>query len=122
MAKILLVEDDETQAKVAKMFLEQGNHKVIVVETVKQALKKLEKEIPNLILLDVIMPGDYGLTLLKKMKEEGKWKKIPVIVLTIVCPTSGIKDDIKEIDKKAGFLEKPYTKEQLLTLIKKIIK
>ena len=122
MIKILLVEDDETQAKVAKIFLEEKSYKVIIAEDVKQSLKVLKKTIPDLILLDIIMPGDYGDELLKKLMTDKKWKSIPVIIVTVVSPKSGIKEDIKKINPKAGFLEKPYSKKQLLKIITDILK
>ncbi|MFH1642324.1 MAG: response regulator [Nanoarchaeota archaeon] len=124
MKKILIVEDEKTQAKAAKIFIEDNLEEigtdciVFIVYNVAQALGRLSKDMPDLILLDIVMPGDYGTELLKKLKRNKLWQDIPVIVLTIVSPIAGIKEDVRNIDPNAGFLEKPYTKAQLLTEIK----
>jgi DNA-binding response OmpR family regulator len=79
---ILLVEDDAFVSDIYQTRLEQEGYKLVLANNGLEAMKKLEEGIPNLIMLDIIMPYMDGLEVLKKLKAEEKWKKIPVIILT----------------------------------------
>jgi len=79
---ILLVEDDAFVCDIYQTKLEQEGYKLILANNGLEAMKKLEEGIPDLILLDIVMPYMDGLEVLKKLKAEEKWKKIPVIILT----------------------------------------
>ena len=68
------------------------------------------------------MSGKIGTDLLKDLTESSELNSIPVIVVTIVSPISGIEEDVKKINPNAGFIEKPYTKQLLMEKIKEYIK
>ena len=83
MTKILLVEDDTFLSKmyVDKLSREEG----FVVETAElgeEALKRMEKNKPAFVLLDIILPDINGVQILKRMKENPQWSDIPVLMLT----------------------------------------
>jgi CheY-like chemotaxis protein len=82
MAKIMIVEDDSFVLDIYQTKLSQEGYTVIEARDGTEALEKLEKEKPDLILLDIIMPRMDGLELLKKIKSRGDLKNIPVILLT----------------------------------------
>lgn len=115
---ILIVEDDKTQARTLQLLLESEGYNIVVTPSAEECLACLRKTRPDLILLDVIMPEMYGTELLTRLKRERGLRSIPIIAVTIVSPLAGIKEDIKRIDPKVGFLEKPYIKEDLLNIVK----
>jgi DNA-binding response OmpR family regulator len=94
--KILIVEDDVFIHDIYKVKFSQEGFDVSVAENGMEALKELEKNIPDMILLDIIMPRMDGTDLLKKIKKNEKWSKIPVIVLSNISEKREIKRRFKE--------------------------
>ena len=78
---ILVVDDDKSNLMVAQKLLAENYH-VAVVNSGELALRYLEKKQPELILLDIQMPGLNGFEVMEKLQENAEWKKIPVIFLT----------------------------------------
>lgn len=79
--KVLLVDDDPNIRKLARMSLERvGRWEVIVAESGAEAIAMLPQERPDLVVLDVMMPGLDGRTTLTKLKEQRK--DLPVILMT----------------------------------------
>ncbi|MFA5777495.1 MAG: response regulator [Parcubacteria group bacterium] len=79
---ILLVEDDSFVSDIYQTKISSEGFDMMVAENGLEAIKKLEEKIPDLILLDIVMPYMDGIETLKKIKKEEKWKKIPIILLT----------------------------------------
>ncbi|HHE45828.1 MAG TPA: response regulator [Candidatus Moranbacteria bacterium] len=81
---IMIVEDDSYIMDIYKTKLLKEGFKIITANDGVQALKKLEEEKaqPDLILLDIMMPHLDGLSVLKKLQVNERWKFIPVILLT----------------------------------------
>ncbi len=79
---ILLVEDDIFVSDIYQTKISSEGYEVILAENGLEAIKKLEESVPDLILLDIIMPFMDGMETLRKIKSEEKWKKIPIILLT----------------------------------------
>lgn len=80
--KIMVVEDDKFLAQLLAKKLVGSGAFVLYAYNGEEALGMLEKEIPSLILLDILLPGIDGFEVLKRMKVDEKWKNIPVIVLS----------------------------------------
>ena len=81
MEKILVVDDSTVQASRLKAILE-GDYDVVVAQTAEDGLRLASRESFSLILLDVVMPGMDGFTLLKKLQEEVITQSVPVILIT----------------------------------------
>ena len=81
MEKILVVDDSAVQASQLKAILEDG-YDVVVAQTAEEGLRLASTESFSLILLDVVMPGMDGFTLLKKLQEEIITQNVPVILIT----------------------------------------
>ncbi|HDM10694.1 MAG TPA: response regulator [Desulfobacteraceae bacterium] len=92
MMKILVVDDEEQICELLDKFLSQEGYQVITAATGEEALEKLEEESPQLVLLDIRMPGMGGIECLRKIKE--KDEKIGVIMTTAVGDTDTIKEAI----------------------------
>jgi len=81
---ILLVDDDPSITDLYKERLEMEKFKVIVAKDGNEAIEKLSKEKPDLILLDIMMPKIGGLDVLDVIKSRESSKNIPVIMLTVL--------------------------------------
>lgn len=80
--KVLLVEDDDVIRDVYQHYFEKDNFSVYVATTGPDAISYSENQTFDIILLDVIIPGYDGFTVLRKLKENEKTASIPVMVLT----------------------------------------
>lgn len=80
--KIMIIEDDSFVMDIYQTKLSQAGYEIIEAVNGIDAIKKLEKETPDLLLLDIVMPYVDGLEVLKKVKEDERLKNIPVILLT----------------------------------------
>lgn len=117
--KVLIVEDDRTTIKIITHILEQHNFKVDFAMEAEEGLKKVFKEKPDLILLDIMLPGMDGFQLLTKLQATEETSRIPVIILSSL---SGEKDILKGLEKGAtDYILKPFSPQILFFKIKKIM-
>jgi len=82
MKKVLFVEDDEAFYNLCAMELKMKGYEVSHVADGSQAIEKIRTEKPDLVLLDIVMPGMNGLDVLKEMKDQDDIKDIKVAMLT----------------------------------------
>jgi CheY-like chemotaxis protein len=82
MAKILLVEDDAILVEMYQAKFELEGHEVEVATNGEECLEKLKSYVPELILLDILMPKLNGFHVLKEIKKQPNLRQIPVILLT----------------------------------------
>ena len=80
MAKILIIDDEEAILKIYREAL--GKHQVLTANNGKEGYEMAEKESPDLVLLDIIMPEINGLDVLSKLKDNKNTSTIPIVVLT----------------------------------------
>lgn len=117
----MIIEDDSFVMDIYQTKLNQEGYEVLLAENGAEALKKLEKETPDLVLLDIIMPYVDGLQVLKKIKASKKLKDIPVILLTNLSQ----KEDINEglgLGADDYLIKSHFTPSEVLEKIKKYIK
>jgi CheY-like chemotaxis protein len=115
--KILVVDDEFDTLNLAKMILERKGYLVVDVSNGEEAIQKADSERPDLILLDMVMPGKSGLEVCKILKSQPKTKQIPVVIFTVLG-----RDVDKQLSKDAGadgHLLKPFTPEDLIAEIEK---
>lgn len=82
MKKILIIEDDPFLSEMYAAKLSQENFQAELAVDGKEGLKKIQSCKPDLILLDIVLPKMDGFEILKKLKQDPKLKKIPVVLLT----------------------------------------
>lgn len=82
MAKILVVDDDTPIRSLVRDILEFEDHDVVEAADAGQALDRIETESPDVILLDVMMPGTSGIDMLQQLRGIEDYESIPVIMLT----------------------------------------
>lgn|GEM_PF-335436 len=115
--KILVVDDEPDIVDLTRIILERAGYHVVVANEGNEALQKTDAELPDLILLDVVLPGKSGLEIAEILKEKTRTKHIPILFFTAL----GRESD-RELTKKAGgvgHILKPFTQEILLAEIKK---
>ncbi len=125
--KILIVDDNLDYAESIKTIVESGPYTADVATSSKQAVDILEKEVPDLIILDVLLQkGAEGIILSRKFKKDPKLKQVPIIMLTSMTKQTGFKF-ISQDPRHPHFLpveefvEKPVTPKDLLAKIKKLL-
>ncbi len=119
--KILMVEDDKDFAFVTKTALEQGGYAVRTACDGLQALEMAKAELPNLILLDLMLPKLDGRSVNLKLKENPRTAGVPVVVLTAYSRRKEFSEIRKDMTL-AAYLEKPIAMEKILTEIGRILK
>ncbi len=118
--KILIIDDDRVLLKMLRVHLTNNGMDVVTADTGEKGLDLALRKEPDLIVLDVILPGVKGREVCAKIKEHKKTKDIPVIFLT----SKDSPDDV-QAEMKAGalmHLTKPVDPNQLLSVIKNILK
>lgn len=110
--KVLIVDDVMSNVLLLKVLLSNEGFNIVIATNGKQALEQAEKEKPDLILLDVMMPDLSGFEVAGKMKENPELADIPIIFLTALNSTADI---VKGFKVGANdFVSKPFNKEELL--------
>ena len=117
-AKILIAEDNPSNVKVLKGFLEPYMFKLIFAQNGKEAFTKSQEYLPDLILMDIQMPEMDGLTATKLIRKDGRLKDIPVIALTA---SATAKTENEELSVFNSVIPKPATKETIIMEVAKFI-
>lgn len=114
--KILLVDDSKTELHVLSELLTKKGYKVRTAENGEEALKRLQEEKPDLILMDVVMPGQNGFQLTRAITRDPDFANVPVIICT---------SKNQETDRVWGmrqgardYVVKPVNPDELLAKIK----
>jgi DNA-binding response OmpR family regulator len=116
--KILLVDDEESILSTLKMFLELSGFQVFTANTGLQALDEVAERVPDLIVLDVLMPQLDGREALRRLRQRDDWT--PVILLTQVAGTA---QRIMAIDEGADdYLNKPFDPQELVARIRAVLR
>jgi CheY-like chemotaxis protein len=113
----MVVDDEMQMVEAAKMVLEGEGYQVISASNGDEALQKVDGEMPDLILLDMMMPGKSGLEVCKILKGNAKNRHIPVVMFTALG---------RDVDRKLGaeagadgYFTKPFAPEALIAEVKK---
>jgi DNA-binding response OmpR family regulator len=94
--KILIVEDDAFIRDIYQVKFSQEGFEVDLAENGLEALKKMEENIPDIILLDIVMPYMDGMEALKIIRKNDAWKKIPIIMLTNISEKEKVTQGLNE--------------------------
>ncbi|MGB7293953.1 MAG: response regulator [Candidatus Aminicenantales bacterium] len=119
MAKILLVEDDSIQIELIKKYLEPQGHIVVVAKNGQEGIKLAREDRPELILMDMIMPGMHGLEATIKLKEDPLTVGIPIMALTIMSSPKFVQECYRA--GVIGYIKKPFNPNVLLESVERIV-
>src|SRR5919109_1772884 len=118
--RVLVVDDDERLREFVRVNLEMDGYEVREAANAEEGLAALEEEPPDLILLDVMMPGMDGFEMLRRVQEKHGVGTIPVIMFS-----GKVEDDTAERATEQGaqaFLGKPFDPQQLIASTKQLIR
>ncbi|MCX9010224.1 MAG: response regulator [Candidatus Methanoperedens sp.] len=118
--KILIVDDEIATLLPLKRSLESENYIVIEASDGYEAIKKSKTEMPELIILDLMMPGMDGIEVCSQLKKDELTEKIPVIMLTA---RDEIRDKVKGLETGADdYVTKPFNLSELKARIKSVLR
>ncbi|MFH1977610.1 MAG: response regulator [Pseudomonadota bacterium] len=126
--KVLVVDDDPDVRSFVITVLDENQYIPLVARDGVEGFEMIEKDPPDLVILDVLMPRGSGIRLYHKLKTTEKYKRIPIIMFTGIALSSFLKsqkvlDEFKgeEVPEPDIYLEKPADPEELVAAIKKKI-
>ncbi len=120
MALIYIVEDDESIREIESIALKNSNYIVSAFENAKEFYKKLDELVPDLILLDVMLPDESGYDIVRKLRKRPATQEIPIIMVT--AKTTEM-DMIKGLDGGADdYIKKPFSIMELITRVKALLR
>lgn len=121
MIKILAVDDDPLVGKTIKRSLERrGHYKVSVAKDGRAGLRKARWWRPDVMLLDVTMPGMDGIEVLKKMEENERTRFIPVIMVTALDDPETKSSAAEQYSN--GYIVKPFQIDDVVATIQRVLK
>jgi two-component system phosphate regulon response regulator PhoB len=119
-ATILVVEDEPGIQELIRFNLSQSGHNVISALNAEQALGVLRDTLPDLVLLDWMLPGMSGIDLARKLRADSRGKAIPIIMLTA---RGEERDKIAGLETGADdYITKPFSPRELLARIKAVLR
>lgn len=117
METIIVVEDEKPISQVLQAYLKKEKYRVLPVFRGDEALDVIEREKPDLVLLDVMLPGKNGWTILEELRKKAA---IPVIMLTALGETP---DRLKGFDIGADdYIPKPFVAEEVVARVKAVLR
>lgn len=120
MALIYAVEDDKNILEIEMFALKNSGYLVDGFACSRDFFKKLEEKLPDLILLDIMLPDEDGLEIVKKLRKRADTRKLPVIMVT--AKSTEI-DKVKGLDSGADdYLTKPFGVMELIARVKAILR
>ncbi len=116
MTKILVIEDDPNSAAILQKLLAHERYEVITASDGMEALEKVDAERPDLVVLDIMMPGLDGFAVTRKLRGDPRFRDLPIIVVS----AKGQSEDIAQgLDLGANdYLAKPIILEELLARVR----
>ena len=120
MAKVYIVEDDENIREIVIYALNSAGFDACGFEKGEEFFAAIEAEVPSLVLLDIMLPDDDGLTILKHLRAAAKTKKLPVIILTAKVSEY---DKVKGLDMGADdYISKPFGVMELISRVNAVLR
>jgi len=118
--KILVVEDEPDISKLVSYNLTQEHFKVLTAEDGEQALKVIQREKPNLVVLDLMLPGLSGIEVCKILRDRPETAKLPILMLTA---KAGESDRIVGLELGADdYLTKPFSPREMVARVRAILR
>lgn len=120
MALIYIVEDDQSIQEIEMIALRNSNHIVQAFMKASTFYEKMEENLPDLILLDIMLPDEDGYKIIRKLRNDSRTRKIPVIMVT--AKTTEL-DMVKALDDGADdYIQKPFSVMELLSRVRALLR
>lgn len=119
VAKILIVDDEVNVTELFSMMLRMEGYEAIVAHDVKGAIRSIERQRPQLILLDIMMPAESGLELCRYVRAQPELASIPVVIISAKTQLEEVQEGL---DAGAdSYLLKPISKAELIEAVQTAI-
>ncbi len=119
---ILVAEDTKSLREIVAFTLRGRGWNVVESGDGDDALRKAMTLMPNLIVLDVMMPGKTGFEICSTLKSDERYRNIPILIVSAVTQGSGKSDEHwKELSSADAFISKPFRAQQLMQCIEELI-
>ena len=120
MTLIYIVEDDDSISEIEMIALKNCNYDVKRFDRSSVFLKKLEETLPDLVLLDIMLPDENGYEVVKKIRKNPVWKKLPIIM---VSAKSTEIDMVRGLDEGADdYIKKPFSIMELISRVEALLR
>jgi len=119
MSKIVVVDDSYAELQLIESVLKAANHTVVSYPNTEKLEDKLLGDRPDLVIMDVVMPGRNGFQACRDLKNDDRFKAIPVLL----CSSKGQESDKFWGQQQGanGYVVKPFKSEELLAAVKKLV-
>ena len=119
MANILIIDDSPTDVRVFTTLLERAGHQAIAVGTAEEGIERVRAELPDLIIMDVIMPGMNGFQATRTLTRDPATSSVPVVMITTKSMET---DRVWGLRQGArAFITKPVNEKELLACINELL-
>jgi two-component system, OmpR family, phosphate regulon response regulator PhoB len=120
MSRILVVEDESAIAELVAINLRHAGFEVILAADAEQAQAEVDRVVPDLVILDWMLPGQTGLQLARRWRSQARTKALPVIMLTARALDA---DKVAGLDAGADdYLTKPFSTTELMARIRAVLR
>jgi len=118
-ARILVVDDEDYICRLIRFVLEDAGYEVLLAGSTEEGLKLLREAHPDIVTIDLMMPGRSGLDMLAEMQADPMIRDVPSLVVTAV----GIQADLEQANKlgATATLNKPFSHQQLVDAIRGVL-
>ena len=117
--KILVVDDSATEMAVMSSSLKAEGYQVTTASNGEEALSQLEHDTPDAIILDVIMPGRNGFQLCRQIRNDVRWSKVPIVLVTSKDQESDRFWGMKQ--GASDYLTKPFAPASLIEAVRRFV-
>ncbi|MES2887020.1 MAG: phosphate regulon transcriptional regulator PhoB [Pseudomonadota bacterium] len=120
MSRVLVVEDESAIAELIAINLRHAGHEVIVVADAHRAQAEVDRVLPDLVVLDWMLPGQPGVALARGWRSQTRTRELPIIMLTARAEES---DKVAGLDAGADdYLTKPFSPNELMARIRAVLR
>ena len=119
-AHILVVEDEHAIQELIALNLEAAGQRAVLADSAEQALERIQEELPDLVLLDWMLPGQSGLEFARRLRGDARTKNLPIILLTA---RGEEEDKLRGLETGADdYITKPFSVKELQARIKAVLR
>jgi twitching motility two-component system response regulator PilH len=119
VATILIIDDSPTDVRVFTTLLERAGYTVIAVSTAEDGIERVRAELPDLVIMDVIMPGMNGFQATRTLTRDPKTQNVPIVMITTKSMET---DRVWGLRQGArAFITKPVNEKELLACINELL-
>jgi two-component system phosphate regulon response regulator PhoB len=119
-ATVLVVEDEPAIQELIALGLAQAGQRAVLADSAEQALERIRDELPDLVLLDWMLPGQSGLEFARRLRAEARTKALPIIMLTA---RGAEEDKLRGLETGADdYVTKPFSMKELQARIKAVLR